>query len=80
MRVVLADPVGSIFSHYYKTGELVENAPFLVEGVGKDSIPGVWDLFLFGVTIISHLTLASSRPDDIEWHIWGRSMVSSLSN
>ena len=51
VRVVLADPVGSIFSHYYKTGELVENAPFLVEGVGKDSIPGAMDFSIVDETL-----------------------------
>ena len=40
MKVVLADPVGSIFTNYYRTGELGTPKKFLVEGVGKGSIPG----------------------------------------
>ena len=50
VRVVLADPVGSVFTHYHRTfdaarntGELVKKGKFLVEGVGKGSIPGAID-------------------------------------
>jgi len=46
VAVVLADPTGSVFKNYYKTGELEAPVPFLVEGVGKDNIPGAMD---FGV-------------------------------
>ena len=37
---ILADPVGSIFSNYFKTGKVGTAKKFLVEGVGKGSIPG----------------------------------------
>jgi len=40
IRVVLADPVGSIFSEYHRTGKVGKPDKFLVEGVGKGSIPG----------------------------------------
>ena len=50
VRVVLADPVGSVFTHYHRTwdaatnaGELTKKGKFLVEGVGKGSIPGAID-------------------------------------
>jgi len=46
VTVILADPTGSCFKNYYKTGELEASVPFLVEGVGKDNIPGAMD---FGV-------------------------------
>jgi cysteine synthase len=39
-EVVLADPHGSCFSDYYLRGEHDGASSFLIEGVGKDSIPG----------------------------------------
>ena len=33
-RVVLADPVGSIYAHAHATGEIIEPEPYLVEAVG----------------------------------------------
>lgn len=46
VNIVLADPTGSVFKNYFKTGEIGEMKPFLVEGVGKNNIPGAMD---FGV-------------------------------
>jgi cysteine synthase len=43
IQVVLADPVGSIFAHYHEHRELTEPKKFLVEGVGKENIPGAMD-------------------------------------
>jgi len=43
VQVVLADPHGSCFSDYYLKGEHKGATSFLVEGVGKDSIPGAMD-------------------------------------
>jgi cysteine synthase len=40
VRVVLGDPLGSIFTNYFRTGEIGQPSKFLVEGVGKGSIPG----------------------------------------
>ena len=40
VQTILADPVGSIFSNYFKTGKIGTPQKFLVEGVGKGSIPG----------------------------------------
>jgi len=50
VQVVLADPIGSIFTHYHKTlretgqGEIRPGQKFLVEGVGKESIPGAMNM------------------------------------
>ena len=44
VKVILADPSGSVFKNYFKTGELGPEKPFLVEGVGKNNIPGSLDL------------------------------------
>lgn len=46
VKVVLADPYGSIFYDYWKDGVLNKPKSFFVEGVGKDSIPGAMDMSL----------------------------------
>eukprot|EP01052_Picozoa_sp_SAG31_P019066 SAG31_NODE_1376_length_8593_cov_23.146927_6_plen_118_part_00 len=38
VRIVLADPVGSVFAPMFETGKLVKQGKFLVEGVGKGNI------------------------------------------
>jgi cysteine synthase len=43
VRCVLADPHGSIFHEYLRSGAVGAPAKFLVEGVGKGSIPGCLD-------------------------------------
>jgi len=43
VTIVLADPTGSVFKNYFKTGTLCKPKPFLVEGVGKNNIPGAMD-------------------------------------
>jgi cystathionine beta-synthase len=43
--MVLADPEGSILTHYVKTGEVRTDAgSWLVEGIGEDFIPEIADL------------------------------------
>ena len=39
IKVIGADPLGSIFKHYKKTGELIHGSPYLVEGIGQDCLP-----------------------------------------
>lgn len=41
--VIMPDPAGSIFLEAYSTGSHGAAAKFLVEGVGKDTIPGALD-------------------------------------
>jgi len=43
-RVILADPIGSIFAEKIWTGKDAEPQPFLVEGVGKNTVPGAMNL------------------------------------
>ena len=38
-EMVLADPVGSILTHYVETGEIIEAGSWTVEGIGEDFIP-----------------------------------------
>ncbi|HET8654526.1 MAG TPA: pyridoxal-phosphate dependent enzyme [Longimicrobiaceae bacterium] len=44
VRVVGGDPVGSIIRGYAETGVKGEGAPYKVEGIGQDKIPGTLDL------------------------------------
>lgn len=39
IKVIAADPLGSIFKHYKETGELINGTPYLVEGIGQDCLP-----------------------------------------
>src|ERR671933_1204080 len=39
IKVIGADPYGSIFKTYKETGQLVEVTPYLVEGIGQQTIP-----------------------------------------
>lgn len=39
IKVIAADPLGSIFKHYKETGGLIKGTPYLVEGIGQDCLP-----------------------------------------
>ena len=39
VRVIGADPYGSVFKTYKETGKLMEATPYLVEGIGQEIIP-----------------------------------------
>lgn len=39
IRVVGADPYGSIFKTYKETGKIIETTPYLVEGIGQEVVP-----------------------------------------
>lgn len=44
IRIVGADPAGSSVKPFYETGQLSEGAPYQVEGIGLDYVPGTLDL------------------------------------
>jgi cystathionine beta-synthase len=44
MRIVGADPVGSILKHYKATGEITRGEVYKVEGIGMDKVPGTLDI------------------------------------
>ncbi len=46
VRVIGADPVGSILKHYHETHEMSEPHTYKIEGVGEDFIPGATDFTL----------------------------------
>lgn len=39
IRIIGADPYGSVFKTYKESGHLVESTPYMVEGIGQDVIP-----------------------------------------
>src|SRR4026207_750363 len=39
IRIIGADPYGSIFKTYKETGNIVETTPYLVEGIGQEIVP-----------------------------------------
>jgi cystathionine beta-synthase len=39
IKVVGADPYGSIFKTYKETGTIIETTPYLVEGIGQEVVP-----------------------------------------
>jgi len=39
IRIIGADPYGSVFKTYKETGRLMEATPYLVEGIGQEIIP-----------------------------------------
>lgn len=43
IRVVLADPVGSVYKQYQETGVVGQGGVYLVEGIGGDKIPETMD-------------------------------------
>jgi cystathionine beta-synthase len=46
LQVISGDPLGSILAQYHATGEKGESAPYKVEGIGNDKLPGTLD---FGI-------------------------------
>lgn len=43
IRVIAVDPVGSVYAHYFRTGERCEPGPYAVEGLGDEFIIGCAD-------------------------------------
>jgi cystathionine beta-synthase len=44
VRIVGGDPVGSVLRGFAETGELADGAPYKVEGIGQDKVPGTLDM------------------------------------
>jgi cystathionine beta-synthase len=44
VKMVLADPEGSVLAPYVKTGRLGEAGSWMVEGIGEDFVPSICDL------------------------------------
>lgn len=71
IRVVGVEPVGSILGAYQRTGKLVASAPYLVEGIGQEIIPGnVWFEYIDEILTVTdhesfHLMRRLSREEGI---------------
>ncbi len=63
VKMVLADPEGSVLVDYIKTGEIGEKGSWLVEGIGEDFIPPICDLSEIGAayTITDAESFAAAR-------------------
>lgn len=63
IRVIAADPVGSVIKAYKETGVIPEGTPYLVEGVGQDRIPANLNLELIDdIELVSdHESFAMAR-------------------
>ncbi len=46
VKVIAGDPKGSVYEHFSRTGEIGPHAPYKVEGIGNDQIPGTLDFDL----------------------------------
>lgn len=44
VQIVGVDPVGSVLKHFHETGEMLEGAPYKVEGLGSDKIGDALDM------------------------------------
>ncbi|NMG14563.1 pyridoxal-phosphate dependent enzyme [Aromatoleum bremense] len=44
VKMVLADPAGSVLAHFVRTGEMTDAGAWLVEGIGEDFVPPIADL------------------------------------
>jgi cystathionine beta-synthase len=44
VRIIGGDPQGSILAEYARTGVKPESAPYKVEGIGQDKVPGTLDM------------------------------------
>jgi cystathionine beta-synthase len=56
VRVIGADPVGSILKAYHDTGQVTEARTYKIEGVGEDFIPGTTDF-----SVIDEVVACSDR-------------------
>ena len=46
LKVIAVDIEGSILTHYFKTGKMIEAKAYVLEGIGEDFIPGNYDFKL----------------------------------
>ncbi|MCS7176627.1 MAG: cysteine synthase [Candidatus Kapabacteria bacterium] len=51
IRIIAADPVGSVIKGYKETGRVGEAIPYLVEGIGQERIPANLDINLIDEVI-----------------------------
>ncbi|HEU5169596.1 MAG TPA: pyridoxal-phosphate dependent enzyme [Gemmatimonadales bacterium] len=71
VRVISGDPEGSVYAGFAATGEVGNGAPYKVEGIGGDAIPGnVWFQYIDEFRTVSdraamHMTRRLAREEGI---------------
>ena len=61
VKIIGADPVGSVLTHLFHSGELIEGEPYKVEGIGQDYLPSTLDF-----SVIDDMVQVSDR-DSFLW-------------
>ncbi len=71
VKVIGVEPVGSILGAFQRTGKMIDPAPYLVEGIGQEIIPGnVWFKYIDEILTVTdresfHLMRRLSREEGI---------------
>ena len=78
--MVLADPEGSVLSHFFEKGELTQAGTWVVEGIGEDFIPGICDMTLVdrAYTISDRESLGTARQLLLKEGLMGGSSTGTL--
>ena len=78
--IVLADPDGSILTHYHETGEMSEAGSWVIEGIGEDFIPDICDMSLFtkAYTVTDKESLNTARELMAKESVMGGSSTGTL--
>lgn len=78
--IVLADPDGSILTHYHETGEMSEAGGWVIEGIGEDFIPDICDMSLFtkAYTVTDKESLNTARELMLKEAVMGGSSTGTL--
>ncbi|WP_223671163.1 PLP-dependent cysteine synthase family protein [Kangiella shandongensis] len=78
--IVLADPDGSILTHYHETGEMSEAGSWVIEGIGEDFIPDICDMSLFtkAYTVTDKESLNTARELMLKESVMGGSSTGTL--
>jgi len=71
IKVIAADPYGSVFKTYKESGVMTEGTPYLVEGIGQDMLPeNVWFQYIDEIINVTdkdsfHVSRELSRKEGI---------------